>query len=370
MDASGAIHAVWEDDTPGNDDIYYAQGRNNGTWSSPQNISNTPGRSGSPQLAVDESGTIHVVWWDFTPGTPDIYYARGTSDGTWSTPRNISSTPLWSMSPQLAVEGNGAVHVVWAGESWQDIYYVGTVSVEETSDSIIAQAVGMPITMPDPTLSFFYQLGGASATSGSWFRVQVSSSITATTLFSTTSSIGWAHRWFDFTPWAGQTVTMTFGVHQTAGQPRTWAYLDEVTLGSAYPDLWVSKDGLPMAALPEEQVVYTIAYGNRGGAAASGARITDTLPSELPFLEASPVPIVTTPSLVWDVGDLAAESGPFAIVVTATVASTATMWSSYTNTVSIGTTSPELETANNLDQAAIFVGRRIYLPLVMRGYSR
>jgi len=40
---------------------------------------------------------------------------------------------------------------------------------------------------------------------------------------------------------AAQDITLTFNVHQTAGSPAAWAYLDEVTLGpGAYPDLWLS----------------------------------------------------------------------------------------------------------------------------------
>jgi len=363
VDAGGAVHVVWSDSTPGNSDIFYAKRSSDGIWSGPQNISDDSGWSAKPQLAVDADGAVHVVWGDTT-----IFYAKRSSDGIWSGPQNISDDSGWSGYPQLAVDAGGAVHVVWSSTvpGDYDILYVGPATIEQTCDFSITQAITVPITMSTPTLSFLYQLNGASPTSGSWFNVQVDNGITATTLFSTTANIdAWTHRWFGLTTWAGQAITLTFNLHQTAGYPYAWAYLDEVTLGSAYPDLWVSKSSPD--ARPGEQVIYAITYGNRGGAPASGVRIADTLPAELSFIDASLPPVTTLP-LVWEVGDVPAKSGPFTIAVTATVDPAAPLFTTLTNTASIGAVSPELETFNNTAQAATFIGHRIYLPVVMKGY--
>jgi len=423
LDESGVIHVVWADGVSDTSDIYYVKQSSDGVWSSPQNISNL-GHSGAPQLTVDQDRTVHVVWSDpIFPSQGNIFYAYRDHDGVWSSPLNISNESGYPLSPKIAadasgtlhvmwsclncansyvsyarrsgdgtwsepqnvsnisdrggdacpvmvVEASGAIHVVWIGNpgnGWSCAYYTGPVPVEQSGDSTLAQIVTIPITISTPTLSFLYQLGGVFATSGSWFSVQVDNGITATTLFSTTSTTNdWTHRWFDLTPWAGQAITLTFNLHQMAGDPVRWVYLDEVTLGSAYPDLWVSKGG-PITARPGEQVVYTIAYGNRGGAAASGARITDTLPAELSFADASPSPVTTLP-LIWEVGDVQAKSGPFTIVVTATVDSAAPLFTTLTNTVSIGAVLPELETFNNTVQVATFIGYRLYLPIIAKGY--
>ncbi len=362
-DRTGVLHAMWYtyDYSNGGQSIYYAWRGIEGTWSEPEAIFLSPLYGvEDPKLAVDRQGTVHVAW----PGADKVYYARKASGGAWTKPQAISDD-LDGSWVQLAVDDNGYGHIVWAAES--DIYYVyaGPSFARQTGDSYIAQAVSVPVTPSTPVLSFLYQLGGTSAANNTWFSVQVDNGLSATTLFSSTDNTGgWTHRWFDMSPWASQTVTLTFNVHETAGRPVAWAYLDEVTVGPAYPDLWVHKN--PVAALPGQQAILTLAYGNRGGAAAHGVRITDTLPAELTFIAASPPPLTTTPALVWEAGDLAAKSNSFTLVVTATVDPTAPLWSSFTNIASIGATSPELETANNQASAIVFVGRRTYLPLVFK----
>jgi uncharacterized repeat protein (TIGR01451 family) len=184
-------------------------------------------------------------------------------------------------------------------------------------------------------------------------------------LFSTTTATdGWAHQWLDLTSWASQSITLTFRAHLVSGYRCPAAYLDEVSLGSAYPDLWVQK-GSSGVARPGDVVVYTLAYGNRGAVTAAGAILTDTLPAEVTWITASVAPITTTPPLRWDLGEIAAGAGPFYIVVTTTLTTTVPLGSTFTNTAVIGGAG-ELESANNTATKVIFVGYRVYLPLVVR----
>ncbi|MBU1879347.1 MAG: DUF11 domain-containing protein [Chloroflexi bacterium] len=197
--------------------------------------------------------------------------------------------------------------------------------------------------------------------------MKISSSVSVTTVFSANANTdGWTHGWADMTPWAGQTITLTFNVHNEAGAPRTWAYLDEVSLGSAYPNLWVSKTSstAPPGGGP---VRYTLTYGNLGGVPAQTVRLTDTLPAGVTFVAASPAPTSTAP-LVWEVGDLAAGAGPFTIIVTATVDAGVPTWTTLANTVTIGAATPEADLDNNSATAQTFVGYRGYLPLSLKGW--
>jgi len=262
------------------------------------------------------------------------------------------------------------VHIVWEGNDvyGTDIYYARTVGTEASGDSFVAQVLTVPPTMTAATLSLLYQLDSLSPESRGWFAIAADDGVTSTVLFSTTARTdGWEHHWLDLSAWASQTVTLTLNLHQTAGPYCTWAYLDEVSLGSTYPDLYVRKTGVGDAR-PGDEVVYTISLGNRGGAQATGARITDTLPAGLSFLGAAPPPLTTTLPLRWDLGDLPAQSGPWTIVVTATVAPTVPMFTTFTNTVTIAC-QKELETANNLAWVTTWIGYRIYLPLVAGGYA-
>ena len=67
----------------------------------------------SPAVAISGS-TIHVVWEDYTPGYPEIYYMRSVSGGAFL---NQSIRLTWTLGdsrcPAIAKDSNNSVHVVW-----------------------------------------------------------------------------------------------------------------------------------------------------------------------------------------------------------------------------------------------------------------
>lgn len=92
-------------------------GAEGGVWSAPVNISNNSGMSGKwgPAIAIDGEGNLHVVWEDNTPSNYGIMYATKPIGGGWSTPINISNNPGWSYAPDIAIDSNEGIHVVWGG---------------------------------------------------------------------------------------------------------------------------------------------------------------------------------------------------------------------------------------------------------------
>jgi hypothetical protein len=109
------VYVVWQDRTPGNDDIFFRRSTDDGaTFSASVNLSNNAGFSNSPQIAV--SGiNVYVAWYDFTPGNFDIFYRRSADAGSiFSASVNLSNNPEDSYVPQLAVSGSN-VYVVWRG---------------------------------------------------------------------------------------------------------------------------------------------------------------------------------------------------------------------------------------------------------------
>jgi BNR repeat-like domain len=113
-DSSGGIHLVWQDDTPGNLEIYYKRSTDGGTtWSAAKRLTWTSSISQNPAIATDSSGGIHLVWGDYTPGNPEIYYKRSTDGGTtWSAAKRLT----WSgkaVDPTIATGSSNTVHLVW-----------------------------------------------------------------------------------------------------------------------------------------------------------------------------------------------------------------------------------------------------------------
>jgi BNR repeat protein len=107
------VYVVWQDNTPGPDDIFFNRSTDNGAmWMSGVNLSNNVAESANPQIAV-ESGNVYVVWQDNTPGDNDIFFQRSTDNGAmWETAINLSNNAGDSANPQIAVYGT-KVYVVW-----------------------------------------------------------------------------------------------------------------------------------------------------------------------------------------------------------------------------------------------------------------
>ena len=113
-DSSGNIHVVWEDNTPGNYEIYYKKSTDGGaTWSQAKRLTWNSGHSLYPVIATNSSGNIHLVWCDSTPGNYEIYYKKSQDGGaTWSTKR-LTWNSGCSRRPVIATDSSGNIHVVW-----------------------------------------------------------------------------------------------------------------------------------------------------------------------------------------------------------------------------------------------------------------
>jgi len=118
VDAAGNINVVWEDDTANNSNILFGRSTDGGLTFLTQPLSNTVGYSYSPRICVDSKGAINVVWVDDTTGNPVVHFSRSTNGGaTFSAPTSLSSVAAYSASPQIGVDGSGNVSVVWESDS-------------------------------------------------------------------------------------------------------------------------------------------------------------------------------------------------------------------------------------------------------------
>jgi BNR repeat-like domain len=133
VEKNGAIDVVWSDTTSGgkNSNILFARSADGGkVWSQATDISHASGTCSDPSIAAGSDNSIHVVWKDTSCGVthPDIYYGVSIDGGQkWAKPKDVSNTPGVSNDPTIAVSGDGIVHVAWldssSGETHPDIYY-------------------------------------------------------------------------------------------------------------------------------------------------------------------------------------------------------------------------------------------------------
>jgi len=126
----GNLHVVWNDNTPGNSEIFYKKSTDGGaTWSADQRLTWSSGDSSHPAIAVDSFGHIHLFWFDNTPGNYEIYYKKSADGGaTWASNRRITWTPGTSERPDIAVDPSDNFHVVWQDNAPgnMEIYYVNS----------------------------------------------------------------------------------------------------------------------------------------------------------------------------------------------------------------------------------------------------
>jgi len=127
VDSSGDLHVLWADDPVGNSEIYYRKSTDGGgTWTASRRLTWTSGHSFVPDIGFDPSGNIHVVWSDYTPGNHEIYYKKSTDGGaSWSTSQRLTSNAGASISPVIGVDSFGHLHVVWQDDTpghWE-VYY-------------------------------------------------------------------------------------------------------------------------------------------------------------------------------------------------------------------------------------------------------
>ncbi len=108
------VYVVWIVEIPDNNDIFFAKSTDGGeTFSTPENVSNNPGFSNYAVLVEDIlykpsiivlNNNVYISWSDGTPGNWEILLSTSANGGeTFSTPENVSNNPGDSQQPQLAL---------------------------------------------------------------------------------------------------------------------------------------------------------------------------------------------------------------------------------------------------------------------------
>jgi hypothetical protein len=112
-DSNNNIYVVYRDFSPGNGEIFYKKSTDGGTSWTTKRLTYNSGNSWFPNVAVDTNNHVHVVWQDWTPGNAEIYWKMSTNGGaTWTTKR-LTYNSGGSVSPGIAVDSDDHIHVAW-----------------------------------------------------------------------------------------------------------------------------------------------------------------------------------------------------------------------------------------------------------------
>ncbi len=111
-DESGRVHVVWYDKRDGNSQIYYKRSADRGeTWEPEVRLSYDPALREHPAIAAS-GNHVYVVWHDTRNDGLDIFFKSSADGGlTWGgeTPLTTDGSSAYS---SIAAEGEN-VHVVW-----------------------------------------------------------------------------------------------------------------------------------------------------------------------------------------------------------------------------------------------------------------
>jgi hypothetical protein len=114
VDGSGNVHAVWTRSDGSVFRIQYSTRTPNGSWSAPVNISDPGQPASQPQLDVDPSGNLLVLWTRSDGTNLRIQATFKTFGGGFSTPVNVSDPGFDANEPQIDFDNSGKAIAVWS----------------------------------------------------------------------------------------------------------------------------------------------------------------------------------------------------------------------------------------------------------------
>jgi hypothetical protein len=161
MDVNGTMYAVWGNRRGGISNVYFVESATpkvNSSWKSPIDISGASGlQFAEPQIAVDFEGNVYVCWMQTAEGNLEVFF-RKRINGVWREIENVSQTPGTSEWPTIAVDRvTGKVYVAWHdnttgnweiffrefdGTQWLDVQNVSKSSAQSARADIYCDSGG------------------------------------------------------------------------------------------------------------------------------------------------------------------------------------------------------------------------------------
>lgn len=206
--------------------MYYLFRDLNGQWSKPYLFDDQSQFYGR----ITEQNDFRTGFWSGRDGTlhyvaNDMFYRYKLPGDNWSEPVIIhgKADSSWSYNTKVFVDSRQKMHIIQP-----PFYQVSTADLPYSPR--LAQPVTIAASMHKPTLAFNYQLPYTKMQDPAPLWVDVTDSMTTTTVYSATGGVRWQLGWADMTPWLGQTITVTFRTDDTPGAAQV--FLDNVSLSS------------------------------------------------------------------------------------------------------------------------------------------
>ncbi len=267
------------------DDIFYKRwNANTAAWTTTEVVSTeSADNSYYPTIAVDDSGNLHLTWMDWTDysgsGTDaDIFYKRWYAiTAAWTTTEVVSTESTDdSWCPTIAVDDSGNVHIAWydytnyngSGTDW-DIFYKywnATTAAWNTTEVVSAESTGyseeptiavdgsrnVHIAWNDPTdyggsgmdRDIFYKYW--DATTANWTTTEVvSTESTGYSRYPTIAADGSGNvhiAWYDSTDYGGSGTDKDIFYKKLISPPSIIINNGDACTGSALVTLTLSAD--------------------------------------------------------------------------------------------------------------------------------
>ncbi len=255
----------------------------------------------------------------------------------------------------------------------------GLYSVQFGSNSLIstqeAQAIDIgtlsqDLTIPGGkqaiTLAFMARATGDVAGDGSGLEVLIQpEGGAADTLFQGRLGPGWSIHYYTLKNYENRKVELLFRVVKDSADPPLSVFVDDISIGSAYPELWVDMQAHPQSAINGDIVTLNLDYGNRGGISAVDSQLVLTLNPDMVYQSSNPPGVKNGNQVSWDLATLPGRSGKQTLEVKTLV--TGTPPQPRPVSVVISSDTDEANLNNNQDQDFIRVKREIYFPAIIQG---
>ncbi|MHA1409880.1 MAG: hypothetical protein ACTSQY_06185 [Candidatus Odinarchaeia archaeon] len=76
-------------------------------------FTNHPEYMASPVIGIDKTDTIHILYYSSDGKDYEIYYTHSKPDGSFTEPQQITDNDVGDIFPQLAIDENNVLHVVY-----------------------------------------------------------------------------------------------------------------------------------------------------------------------------------------------------------------------------------------------------------------